>query len=90
MLSPLEKDLISQIAHRAHNYLSQRLPLGNEPKLWELEAEITMVHEEYKLRLGAMLEADEFNFWHDILGIRCNLNRTTGKLGNCFLPRFAA
>lgn len=41
------------------------------------------------LRLADLLKADDFNFCHDIFGIRNNLNRTTGKLENCFLPRFA-
>lgn len=42
------------------------------------------------LRLSELLAADEFNFAHDALGIRRHLNRKTGKLENCFLPRFAA
>lgn len=32
----------------------------------------------------------DFNILHDICGINLNLNRKTGKLENCFLPRFAA
>lgn len=42
------------------------------------------------LRLDDLLHADHFNFAHDVLGIARNLNRDTGKLENCFLPRFAA
>ena len=34
-----------------------------------------------------LLAFDKFSFLHDIIGIINNLNRTTGKLGNCFLPR---
>jgi hypothetical protein len=30
---------------------------------------------------------DDFNFWHDIHGIQRNINRTTGKVENCFSPR---
>jgi hypothetical protein len=41
------------------------------------------------LRLGELLDADDFNFWHDIAGIRRHLNRETGELVNCFLPRFS-
>lgn len=36
-----------------------------------------------------MLGFDSFNFAHDIVGIRKNLNRRTGELMNCFLPRAA-
>lgn len=36
-----------------------------------------------------LLAFDDFNFYHDIGGIMNNLNRTTGKLEHCFLPRCA-
>ena len=42
------------------------------------------------LKLQELLDADDFNFAHDILGIRKHICRTTGKLQNCFLPRFSA
>lgn len=41
------------------------------------------------LRLLGLLEADAFNFTHDVCGIRRHLNRNTGKLENCFVPRYA-
>jgi len=41
------------------------------------------------LKLAELLAADDFNFSHDIAGIRLNLNRATGKIENCFLPRFS-
>lgn len=37
-----------------------------------------------------MKEADDFNLMHDVAGIGNHLNRETGRLENCFLPRFAA
>lgn len=40
------------------------------------------------LNLAALLVADDFNFSHDVSGIASNLNRQTGKLENCFVPRF--
>ena len=43
-----------------------------------------------KLRLSELLEANEFDFCHDVSGIDANLNRETGELENCFLPRYAA
>lgn len=36
-----------------------------------------------------LLDADDFNFTHDVSGIMRHLNRKTGKLEDCFLPRFA-
>jgi hypothetical protein len=43
-----------------------------------------------RLRLRDFLEADDLNFYHDLLGIRRHINRETGKLEGVFLPRFAA
>lgn len=42
-----------------------------------------------ELNLEGLLNADDFNFSHDICGIHNNLDRDTNKLSNCFLPRFA-
>jgi len=36
-----------------------------------------------------LIAFDDFNFWHDITGIMANINRETGKLENCFVPRCA-
>lgn len=41
------------------------------------------------LKLSELLAADDFNFMHDVAGVRRHLNRTTGLLEDCFLPRFA-
>jgi hypothetical protein len=41
------------------------------------------------LRLDDFLNADEFNFWHDVAGIVNNLDREKIELQNCFCPRFA-
>lgn len=41
------------------------------------------------LNLVKLLEADDFNFAHDVWGIRRHMDRTTGELTDCFLPRFA-
>jgi NAD+ synthase len=41
------------------------------------------------LNLEGLLNADDFNFSHDICGIHNNLDRENKKLNNNFLPRFA-
>jgi hypothetical protein len=52
--------------------------------------DITACHaNDVPLRLAELLAADDFNFAHDIFGILQHLDRRTGKLGGCFLPRFA-
>ena len=42
------------------------------------------------LQLKELLAADAADFAHDVFGIRHHLDRETGKLGDCFRPRFAA
>jgi len=42
------------------------------------------------LNLQGLLKADDFNFALDIAGIGQHINRETGELENCFLPRFSA
>lgn len=45
------------------------------------------VHAQCPMDLSKLLGFDEFNFDHDMYGIAANINRTTGDLENCFLPR---
>lgn len=40
------------------------------------------------LRLNDLLNADAFNFAHDIIGIYNHINRDMGVLEDFFLPRF--
>jgi hypothetical protein len=42
------------------------------------------------LKLAELASADESNFAHDVFGIRRHIDRTTGELRDCFLPRYAA
>ena len=79
---------IGKISERARETI---LRSGSEaPIKWELMMDIEAVHcNGNPLRLDALLSADEFNFSHDIVGIRNNLNRETGKLENCFVPRYS-
>ncbi|MCF7634874.1 MAG: hypothetical protein LLF82_000340 [Dehalococcoides mccartyi] len=41
------------------------------------------------LRLKELLEADDYNFAHDIFGIYNCINRYTGKLERGFRPRYS-
>jgi hypothetical protein len=44
----------------------------------------------HPLNLRGLLNADDYNFAHDIFGIRRHLNRNTGELTGGFRPRFSA
>jgi len=62
-----------------------RFPL---PDPMSLHMDITACHlNGCPLKLQKLLEADDFNFAHDVFGIQRHINRRTGKLEDCFLPR---
>jgi len=56
--------------------------------LMDCEMDLTATHlNGCPLDLEKLKNFDDFNFSHDIFGIRANINRNNGKLENCFLPR---
>lgn len=76
--------LIADCAKRAYPEMRKQ----NISKM-DLMMDLEVVHKQTPLRLKELLKADEFNFFHDICGIYRHLNRQTGELENCFVPRFA-
>lgn len=81
-VSPEEFDTIAVIADRA---VAKRIGTRQD---WLMD--IAATHRNgMPLRLKELAEADDFNFMHDVCGIRRHLNRDTGELGGCFVPRFA-
>ena len=77
--------IIEKIAVRAKN-----LAYGKY-ELRDAEMDISACHRNGNpLRLADLLAGDDFNFIHDVFGIRRNLDRNTGKLLHHFCPRFAA
>ena len=66
-------------AHAAHGF-----------DLLACEMDITACHANgCPLDLARLLAAEDFNFAHDVYGIMAHIDRSTGKLRDCFLPRFA-
>lgn len=56
----------------------------------DLEMDLCAVHANgCPINFDVLLAADDLNFAHDVFGIVRHLDRTTGKLGNFYLPRFA-
>lgn len=49
--------------------------------------DLTATHLNTPLDFKKLSEADDFNLFHDVFGIRKHLNRQTGNLKDCFLPR---
>ena len=82
-----DMDTILAIVERADE-LSRTLDQGGVDRL-SLTMDLEATHASCPLQLEALLMADNGNFAHDVFGIRRHMNRETGKLGDCFMPRFA-
>lgn len=85
--TPSECHIIKQIAQR---YKTLRESLGWQTDLLDVVMDITATHMNgCPLDLQKLLSAQEMDFAHDVAGIREHLDRKTGRLENCFLPRYA-
>lgn len=62
---------------------------GIEYTRTEVLMDLTATHHTCPLKMEELAKADDFDFAHDVFGIRRHLNRRTGQLEDCFLPRFA-
>jgi hypothetical protein len=82
-----EKSIIRKISRRARDlYLDHKIDRG----AMDIEMDVTATHcNGNPLRLDDLLNADDFNFLHDISGIARHLDRDTGKLADFFSPRFS-
>lgn len=84
-----DRALIEAIANRALEELGSEI-FGDDPKT-QVAMSITACHSNgCKLELQRLLEADKFNFLHDVVGIDKHVSRQTGKLTDHFHPRFSA
>ena len=81
-------DAIGLACARFHALLKSK----NLPKVdgMELHMDLTACHANgCPMDWAKLLGADDFTFAHDVGGIQRHINRTNGKLENCFLPRCA-
>jgi hypothetical protein len=88
-VSPKDAALIQKIVARG---LSAAKTAGRKDiKRMDAEMDITAIHANgCPLKLQEVLDADDFNFAHDFFGINRHICRDTGRLLNCFSPRFSA
>ena len=82
---------ISKIVDRYMEFHhSLGIPKGYQRPRMDIAMDIEAVHcNGNPLRLEGLLEADDFNFSHDMIGIQQHLNRRTGKLMDRFVPRYS-
>lgn len=82
-ISRTDGDLIAQIVERAYE---------RDPSIIQLDLnmDITACHANgCELKLAELLVASFTDFAHDVYGIRRHIDRKSGQLINCFLPRYA-
>lgn len=77
--------LISKIADRAINDVFQ--PQGVAVQKLDVMMDLEATYAVCPLDLEKLNDFDRGNFGHDIAGIYRHLNRETGELMDCFLPR---
>lgn len=82
-----EMAAISKIAKRAVEMASVA---GVDYDMMCASMDITACHANGNpLKLEELLNADDFNFSHDVFGIRRHIDRDTGELTGHFLPRYS-
>ena len=87
-----EEQLLQDILDRAEGFYKSYNRKGERLKLDRLEMEMDLVATHSNgcpLNFRSLINFDDFNFFHDLVGIQNNINRKTGKLDNHFLPRCA-
>jgi len=81
-ISRQELAVIDAIVHRALVHFPDR-----EER--DVKMDMLAVHLSTPLRLNDLLDADDFNFLHDVVGIERHLDRQHLHLRDGFRPRFA-
>lgn len=80
--------LAGQVANRAVKVWRE---MGRELDYQQISLDLVACHANgCPMDFAAMLAAGESDFVHDIAGIQRHIDRETGQLRDCFLPRFAA
>lgn len=82
-----EMQKINAIAHRAVAMASVH---GVPYTVMEAHMDLSACHANgCPMDFDKLASADDFNFAHDVFGIRRHINRITGELEDCFVPRCA-
>ncbi|WP_368370240.1 DUF6874 family protein [Acetobacter persici] len=89
--TPAEMRIIKRISRRAavllrHRGTAQNYGVIRRSVIMHLNA----VHSNgCRIDFERLVKADDFNLLHDVVGIARHIDPETGRLTQCFLPRFA-
>lgn len=82
-----EQQLIEKIIERVRNFFPEKFDAG-QLNAFMFEMDLCACHANgCPLDFKRLLEFPEFDFMHDIAGIVQHIDRQTGQLQHCFLPR---
>lgn len=85
--SKFESQIIGKLAKRASAMADKS---GFEYTPMDARLDITACHLNCcALNLNKLAQAEDFDFAHDVFGIRRHINRDTAQLEDCFVPRCA-
>ena len=79
--------IIGKISSRFHDYRMDGMV--KRPKKSTIMMDVSAAHIKCPLDLKGLLGAEDIDFIHDVAGISRHIDRGTGELKDCFLPRFA-
>lgn len=82
-LSQEENTLVLKIERRI------RRIWPDENSMWRVMDIVAVHNHTCRLRLTALLNADDFNFAHDVMGIAKHLDRESITLKHGFWPRYS-
>lgn len=83
-----DEEIISKITDRAMALAAKAKIVY--PRL-DCEMDLIACHlNAQPLRLADLLKADDFNFAHDVFGIKRHIDRETAQLRDFFSPRFSS
>lgn len=77
---------VDRIATRAIKATPLHSPMLNK---MDLTMDLAAAHIACPIDLQQLLDAKELDFWHDVSGIIKHIDRETGELRDCFVPRCA-
>ena len=84
--SRFEYEMFSKIADRAIALAKEH---GTVIEKFTMVMDIDNAHKQIPMDLNAFLAMPMVDFAHDAFGIRRHMNRRTGQLEDCFVPRCA-
>ena len=91
-ISPEDAHYIGEIIKRVQRFYKAHMPRSAQRPIdaVSIYMDLAACHANAcPLDFKRMANADDFNLLHDVCGIGVHLDRETGTLTDCFLPRFA-